>query len=235
MCGRYTLATPDWVEADFSTHFPTLATAMRSPRYNVAPGQLILTLTRGTGGARVVEQMQWGIEAPWKGGPPQIINARDDKLAESRFWKPMVEARRCAIPADGFYEWKAAAQKGGKKQPFWFNRAGNEGFVFAGLYTAGLDQADPHNHAVIITVPPNDLIDGIFHRMPAMLRPEDVGQWLDGDADQALAALTIFPSTEMSARAVDRRVGNAASEGAELIAAVEPEPEVGGDAEPSLF
>jgi putative SOS response-associated peptidase YedK len=60
MCGRYKLQDPEWVEADFSTSFPTLSDAVRRPRFNVAPGQLVLAITRGEGG-RALEQMDWGI------------------------------------------------------------------------------------------------------------------------------------------------------------------------------
>src|SRR4051794_34796939 len=133
MCGRYKLQDPEWVEADFSTSFPTLSDAVRRPRFNVAPGQLVLAITRGADG-RALEQMDWGIEAPWKGGPPQIINARAEKIPESRFWKPMLEQRRCAIPADGFYEWRAL-ESGGRKQPYLFTRTGGAGFWLAGMYS----------------------------------------------------------------------------------------------------
>jgi putative SOS response-associated peptidase YedK len=230
MCGRYKLQDPDWVEADFSTSFPTLSDAVRRPRYNVAPGQLVLAITRGEGG-RALEAMGWGIEAPWKGGPPQIINARGEKLPESRFWKPMLETRRCAIPADGFYEWKAPADNGGPKRPYLFTRSGGEGYWFAGLYSKSRgDQPKAEHQCVIITVDPNELVEGVHDRMPAMLHAEQLDAWLGGETEEAFAELQPFPSKEMDALAIGRAIGNPRNEGPELIEPAEPE----GPAQPQL-
>lgn len=238
MCGRYTLTKPDWVEHDFHTSFPTLADTLRRPRFNVAPGQLVLALTRGSGPVSEsldAKAMKWGIEAPWRGGPPQMVNARVEKLQSSRLWKSLLEGGRCAIPADGFYEWRAAAAKGGKKQPFWFTRGGGEGFVFAGLFAPNRDDAEQPNQCVIITVEPNELVEDVHNRMPAMLRPEDVELWLGGEVDDALAALRPFPSTEMTARPVGRNVGSASNEGAALIERIELTDGDETSAGPSLF
>lgn len=233
MCGRYTLAVPDWFEHDFGTSFPSLGDTLRRPRFNVSPGQMVLTLTRPATGVRVGEVMKWGVEAPWKGGPPQMINARSEKLATSRLWKSMLQSGRCAIPADGFFEWRAAAAKGGSKQPIWFSRLDQEPFLFAGLYRSALEDGEP-NQCVIITVEPNELVEDVHDRMPAMLHPDRVDDWLTGDVDDALAALTPFPSTQMTARPVGTAVGSPRNEGPELIEPIIEMPESGG-AEQSLF
>ncbi|MGB0871824.1 MAG: SOS response-associated peptidase [Solirubrobacterales bacterium] len=239
MCGRYTLTKPDWVEHDFHTSFPTLADSLRRPRFNVAPGQLVLALKRRGGGPNSesfdAESMRWGVEAPWKGGPPQMINARAEKLQSSRVWKSMLEGGRCAIPADGFYEWRAAEKKGARKQPFWFSRSGGEGFMFAGLSTPDPTDCERPFQCTIITVEPNELIEGVHDRMPAMLHRRDVGRWLGADLDDALALLQPFPSVEMTARAVGGAVGSAANDDASLIEPVNLAETVGADAEPPLF
>lgn len=220
MCGRYKLQNPDWVEADFSTTFPTLSDAVRRPRYNVAPGQMVLAVRGGEG--RALEEMKWGIEATWKGGPPQMINARGEKLAGSRFWKPLLENGRCAIPADGFYEWKTPQGAGGKKQPYLFTRETGEGFWFAGLCSPSRSE-EADNECVIITVDPNELVEGVHDRMPAMLRESQLDSWLGGDTESAFAVLTPFPSVEMSALPIGRAIGNSNNEGPELIEPAEPE------------
>lgn len=221
MCGRYTLTKPDWFEHDFHSIRPTLADAVRRPRYNVAPGQMVLALTRPAGGARVGEAMHWGIEANWPGGPPQLINARGEKLAGSRFWQPMLEDGRCAIPADGFYEWKKSGSK--QKQPIWFTREGREPFWFAGLCKPAPDGNEADHACVIITVDPNELVEDVHDRMPAMLNPEEVDQWLTGSVDDAVKLLDPYPSTAMAATAVSRAVGNANNEGPELVEPATPE------------
>lgn len=224
MCGRYKLQDPEWVETDFSSVFPTLADAVRRPRYNVAPGQLVLAVTSGASG-RALEQMRWGVEMPWKEGPSQMINARAEKIAESRFWQPMLESGRCALPADGFYEWKAATP-GARKQPHLFTRTGGERFWLAGLATpvqGDRSRAECSNKCVIVTVAPNELVADAHDRMPAMLDDAGVETWLAGDEAEALAALTTFPAADMTAVPIGRAIGNAAAEGPELIAPVEPD------------
>lgn len=224
MCGRYKLQNPDWVEADFSNTFPTLATAVRGPRYNVSPGQLVLAISRGDGSGRVLEQFNWGVESNWRGGPPMLINARGEKLEGSRFWGPMVEHGRCAIPADGFYEWRAPEPGQRDKQPFLFTRTGGEGFWFAGLLGKAPAGAETARGCVIITVDPNELVEDIHDRMPAMLDADGVTAWLEGDSREALATLQPYPSTQMTALAIGRAIGNSNNEGPELIEPVEPEP-----------
>lgn len=226
MCGRYKLQDPEWVEADFSTTFPTLSDEVRRPRYNVAPGQLVLAVS-GNREAHKLEQMFWGIEAQWKGGPPQLINARGEKLAGSNFWRPLLAEGRCAIPADGFYEWK----DGKPKQPYLYTRSGGEPWYFAGLFDRASRVQDADNACVIVTVEPNELVEDVHDRMPAMLRRSEVDEWLGGDVDGALAALRSFPSTEMSALAIGRAIGNSKNEGPELIEPATPE----GPATASLF
>lgn len=216
MCGRYKLQHLDQVGRDFPADFAALSAAVRRPRFNVAPGQLVLGLREHNGG-RTLEQLRWGVAASWSDGPRQIINARSEKLASSRFWKPMLEQGRRALPADGFYEWRASAVRGEPKQPYLFSRDDHSGFWLAAVATAAHDDDEASSACAVITVTPNELVADVHDRMPAMLDAAGLGQWLTGDAGEALAALRPFPSTAMTARPVDRRIGNAAAEGESLI------------------
>lgn len=227
MCGRYTLAKPDWFEHDFGTSFATLSDAVRRPRFNIAPGQLVLAIAHPQGSARVAETMKWGVEAPWKGGPPQMINARAEKLATSRLWKSMLENGRCALPADGFYEWRKPENNGGRKQPYWFSRADGEPFLLAGLFRESSDADE--RQCVVITVEPNELVEDVHDRMPAMLHPDRVDDWLEGDAEEALQALVPFESTQMTARRIGSAVGNVSNDSPELIESI------GDQSDESLF
>lgn len=226
MCGRYTLLHQQWVEAVFGADLGKLPDVLRSSRYNVAPGQLVLALARG-GGGRVAEAMHWGIAPNWKGGPAQLINARADQLGRSRFWRPLLEHGRCAILADGFYEWRAVAG-GAPKQPFWFSRADGEGFAFAGLCrAAGRAEDRNERECAIVTVDANDLVSAIHDRMPAMLDAAGVEAWLGEDLGAALAAPRPLDSVAITARPVSTAVNAVANDGPRLLEAVLPaaEPE----------
>lgn len=220
MCGRYTLLHHQWVEDVFGADLGKLPDVLRAPRYNVAPGQMVLALSRA-GAGPVAEAMHWGIEPNWRGGPSQLINARAEKLGESRFWRPLLEHGRCAIPADGFYEWRAAG--GGPRQPYWFSRADGEGFAFAGLCRRRERQDEPRtSECVIVTVDANELVAAIHDRMPAMLNPAGVEAWLGGDADEALAAPRPLDSIAMNARPVSMAVNAVVNDGPRLLEAVPP-------------
>lgn len=67
--------------------------------------------------------MMWGLVPPWHSGITAsghrltTNNARLEGLAESKLYKPALEAdRRCIILCDGFYEWNKT--KDGQKQPY---------------------------------------------------------------------------------------------------------------------
>lgn len=219
MCGRYTLLHQQWVESVFGADLGKLPDVLRAPRYNVAPGQMVLALTRG-GGGPVAEAMHWGIEPNWKGGPSQLINARAEKLGESRFWRPLLEHGRCAIPADGFYEWRTVAG-GAPKQPYWFSRADGEGFAFAGLCRRpDRNEERGERECAIVTVDANDLVTAVHDRMPAMLDTAGAEAWLGGDLDAALAVLWPLDSVAMSARPVSTAVNAVANDGPRLLEAV---------------
>lgn len=142
-----------------------------------------------------------------------MINARAEKLASSRLWESMLES--------------------GRKQPIWFSRLEQEPFVFAGLYRPAAGDSEP-DQCVIITVEPNELVEDVHDRMPAMIRPELMDDWLDGDVESALEALHPFPSTDMTARTVGKAVGSPRTEGPQLIEPVAADA-LTDDSEQSLF
>ncbi len=216
MCGRYTLHQQQWVDTLLAGEIGVVPAELRGPRFNIAPGQMVLTIQR-TGVRAVAESMHWGIETSWRAGPSRLINARAEKLEESRFWRPLLEHGRCAIPADGFFEWRTI--EGAGKQPYWFGRDDGEPFAFAGLCRTGDDQS---RSCVIVTVEANDLVAGVHDRMPAMLDRLGVDAWIGEDAGEALAALAPYPSARMTARPVSRAVNRADADGPGLIEAVDP-------------
>ncbi len=59
------------------------------------------------------------------------FNARIETIAMSRLYREALHHRRCAIFADGCYEWHKEAD--GSKTPVWIYREDKEPFVFAGL------------------------------------------------------------------------------------------------------
>ncbi len=57
------------------------------------------------------------------------FNARIETIATSRVYRDALEKRRCAIFADGYFEWHK--EPNGSKTPVWIFRKDEQPFVFA--------------------------------------------------------------------------------------------------------
>src|SRR3954447_6307149 len=129
MCGRYLItSTPEAMRALFryleQPNFPA--------RYNVAPTQPI-PIVRLWEGQRQFTLVRWGFLPAWAKDPKGfslLINARGDTALHKPAFRNAMKRRRCLVPADGFYEWKA---EGKDKRPHAvLPRAGGP-IAFAGL------------------------------------------------------------------------------------------------------
>ena len=237
MCGRYSLTTP--VEEmrrlfGFAGPAPNLG-----PRYNIAPTQDISVVRRadadeasaeGTGG-RMLAALRWGLVPSWARDPamgPRLINARAETVAQKPAFRAAFEARRCLIPADGFYEWRRSGRNGRGREPYRICLADEAAFAFAGLWELwiGPDGAALESCAVI-TCDANALVAPIHDRMPVILDPADHAAWLgEGgiSAADAQALLRPFPAGAMRAYPVSTRVNSPRNDDARCFAPREDAP-----------
>ena len=126
----------------------------------------------------VAEFQRWGIHNP-RGG--LVINARAETVCDKAMFRRSMVARRCVIPASGYYEWDAGSHK------CLFRRVGSD------LYMAGIDdREDEENRFVVLTTAPNTTVRDIHDRMPLILTHEQVRPWLT-DPQAALQLLTQVP------------------------------------------
>jgi putative SOS response-associated peptidase YedK len=208
MCGRFVSAgSPDRIAAYFDSVLPTEVVAdSLGENYNVAPTQDIYALV-GTGGAARLDAFHWGLVPSWakdrKIGS-KMINARAETLAEKPSFKTLFRSKRCIVPMDGFYEWKAGVAGGpanarGKllKQPMYIHRADGDPLAVAGLWSRWKDPDDAEGRylhsATVITTAANRMMSPIHDRMPAILPASKWLTWLDPANDDldALAQLLI--------------------------------------------
>jgi putative SOS response-associated peptidase YedK len=202
MCGRFTLRTPSSVLIE---HFDLDVRGDRQlslfePRYNIAPTQEILVVrTDQRGGERSAAMQRWGLIPSWAKEPisgPPLINARAETLADKPTFRAAFRARRCLIPADGFYEWQQPMGGGhGTKQPYYIHRPDSGPFAFAGLWetwkpkTASNSGESPLviESCAIVTTAANSKLCPLHDRMPVILAPVDYALWLDGDVQDPAA------------------------------------------------
>jgi putative SOS response-associated peptidase YedK len=253
MCGRYVSArSPQELAPLF--HVPDVpAKETLAPNWNVAPTDDVwAVLERAPRGQRsseaVVERelrpLRWGLVPSWakelKIGD-RMINARAETVASKPAYRRAFANKRCLIPADGFYEWRAPSGSGDgttsggqkpRKQPYFIHRKDGEPLAFAGLWEVwkvpdGVDGVGGDDgwlrSCVIVTTTANDLMAPIHDRMPVILPESAWEQWLDPDEHDvdALAKLLV-PAAEglLEAYPVSTSVNNARNTGPELARAV---------------
>ena len=112
MCGRFAITLPvdamaRLFDAMTSNELPNV------PNYNICPTNQVHVIYRTDSDRRLV-QMRWGFIPKWykkPSGGPLLINARSETLEKLPAFAEACRARRCLIPATGFFEW-TKTQKG---------------------------------------------------------------------------------------------------------------------------
>lgn len=225
MCGRYTLTSaPAAIRALFQyddrPNFPA--------RFNIAPTQPI-AIVRLVDGKRQFALVRWGLLPSWVKDPKSfslLINARGETAADKPAFRAAMKRRRCLIPADGFYEWKAY---GDRKQPFYIHARDGEPMAFAGLWETWTGpNGEEVDTAAIVTTEANATLASIHDRMPVILRPEAFDQWLGAgtlasgadaksDLDHALALIKPAPGDLLEAYPVSTQVNRVANDNPKLL------------------
>ena len=252
MCGRFAVTTDPKLLAEKIQAIDEATSAQKDgpgPNYNVAPTTTIATVvTRHTEpddeATRRVRLMRWGLIPPWvKAGPdgapdgkgPLLINARAEKVTSSPAFRASAKSKRCLVPMDGYYEWRANADTAGKKSPktpFFMHRAGGEPLFAAGLWsvwrasgkTDKHDDAPPLLSCTIITTDAVGPLGHIHDRMPLVMAERDWDRWLDPDRPLDEDLLTVRADlSHLEIREVSTLVNNVRNNGPELIEPAEPQ------------
>jgi putative SOS response-associated peptidase YedK len=197
MCGRYDLHTSvhellRLLRARLGTEAP--------PSYNVAPTRAVAAVREAEPGDREVVTLRWGLVPAWSKGPDSrysMINARAETIASKPAYRSAFRARRCLIPANGFYEWRQSA---GGKQP-WYITVGDttEPFLMAGIWERWRDADGVQlESCAIVTTQANSAVREIHERMPVILELPVAEQWLD-PSEKDPAVLTAIAQTPLAA------------------------------------
>lgn len=161
------------------------------PRYNIAPGQDVLTLVEASG----MQSMRWGIipvgRKNARGRPVMetIVNARSETVFEKSAFSDL---GRCLVPASGWYEWTGKA----RRKTAWRIRPAAGGIlVFAGVCDiwrapGGIELAQ----VATLTCPPSPDVAQIHDRMGVIVRPEDFDTWLTGDVTRVRDLMIPLPA-----------------------------------------
>ncbi|UJF35287.1 SOS response-associated peptidase [Paenibacillus hexagrammi] len=219
MCGRYTI-TVTLEELILRYHIDSVTTPYHRPKYNVAPGQLVMAIVND-GEKNRLGELKWGLIPGWAKDEKiayQTINARAETLTDKPAFRASFQRKRCLIPADSFYEWKGS---GKQKQPMRIVMKSRTLFSFAGLFDTWVSPEGTRiSTCSIVTTTPNRLVAGIHDRMPVILNPEDESIWLNRsltNPSELQHLLKPYPEDEMMAYPVSNRVGNVRNDDEQCI------------------
>jgi len=221
MCGRYTLTLS--LEALQKT-FPNVKFHIEhTPRFNIAPTQMIPAIREDIEGNLRADLLKWGLIPSWSKDESigfRLINARAETLSEKPAFRKALISRRCLIPADGFFEW-VNVEDSKNKLPIYFLLKSKAVFAFAGLWeTWKSPQNVEINSATIITTEPNAIVGQFHSRMPVILPTEAYMNWLTSrpiSPNELQLLLKPYPDVEMDCYPVSPLANNAKYDNPELI------------------
>ena len=182
MCGRFTITHPNEALAALFDAVPG-NDLPPVPNYNVCPTNPVAVVTSEAG--RRLRAMRWGFIPAWYKAPndgPLIINARADTVAVKPAFRDAVRARRCLVPASGFYEWRAGEK--GARLPWYFTRSDGAPMALAGVWQRWQDI----DTVAIVSTGAGPGMAGLHHREPVILEPDAWPLWL-GEAGHGAAVL----------------------------------------------
>jgi putative SOS response-associated peptidase YedK len=120
-----------------------------------------------------------------------IFNTRIEQAAQRPLWRESFAQRRCVVPTSGFFEWQHKGGTGAsRKQKLLFTWPDEPVLYLAGIYRSFGAPADTDTPAVIqavsalhdrfsiMTTAANASISDVHDRMPVVLRPAEVKEWL---------------------------------------------------------
>lgn len=179
---------PDWPARPVSAH-PGVAAPIITARFDTACPERI-----GEGSLEARELI-WGYEAPW--APRQLVfNTRLDGAAKP-LWCDSMLHRRCLIPCRSFFETSDAetvsSPKTGRpiKQRYKFGLSDGGSMLIGGIWQ--------NDRFSMITTEPNVDMAPIHHRMPLIVRPNEVRLWFGPDfqtlADRSAVRLEVLSET----------------------------------------
>jgi len=181
MCGRYQIAMEeDIIEIreildEINERYKNKPDLSAMKTGEIFPTETAPVLVSGNGRPQA-ELMRWGL-GKWN-NKGVIINARSETALEIKSFRSSLLNRRCVVPTTGFYEWK---KREGGKTKYLFRLPETKMLYLAGFY----DITPAHNAFAIMTTAANPFISSYHDRMPLILTPDVIWQWLT-DRDFAL-------------------------------------------------
>jgi putative SOS response-associated peptidase YedK len=223
MCGRtvFTLSRSrvNRVSGANADHLPDYVDV---PKYNQCPQtQMVVLFRDSVGNRRELRMMRWGLKPRFETTQHlNTINARVEGVRTSKLYSRLIDTQRCVVIVDGYYEW---TQTTTPHQPYLIRymdsvpelavasatkaqistvSTQSTGSILpektSPLFLAGLyDQQDEFTFT-ILTTESTGPASHVHDRMPMLLSPESLEEWLSGSSFDEVAGFLIKENKRMS-------------------------------------
>ena len=183
---------------------------------------------------------RWGLVPSWAKDPgigSKMINARSESVLEKPAFRKATRSRRCAVPADGYYEWKGEGPQASSPTTCTRRTAGplSSPGSMSGGRTRPRPTGDPERWMLSTSImttdsPPEGYAGGMLaeltalhDRVPLPMDRATMQAWLDPHADDAAALVGLVRAGAHDVAegwtidAVGTAVGNVKNDSPELI------------------
>lgn len=209
MCGRYALKTS---VPEIARILGAETNAEFAPSYNVAPSRHVPVCRASAEGRRELSLLRWGLVPHWAkelSDRYRMINARAETVADKPAFRGPFRSRRCLVPADGYFEWKAGPER---KQPYFIHRNDDSPVFLAGLWDRWEKGQDGSlDSFAIVTTSASERLSSVHDRMPVILDPDDHEAWLNPELKNPKDLLSLLkpnPGKELLLTPVSTFVNN---------------------------
>jgi putative SOS response-associated peptidase YedK len=232
MCGRITQKSPpDQLGLTIIMGTPDDPRVLKAretewvPRYNGAPGQehWVIRQNHKTG-ERSLDRLWWGLIPSWSkdiGRKP--INAKAETVASLPMFRDAYRLRRCILPIDNFFEWKAI--NGARaKQPYAIAMQDGQPFGVGAIWENWKHPGTQNwiRTFAVITCPANEVVEAIHDRMPVILPAAAYDRWLSCVEPDPRDLLVPYAADRMTVWPISTRVNAVANDDADLLAPFDP-------------
>jgi len=176
MCGRFEnkqvpFEVIDALEAE-GYEIEDRTEGQKYPAEDIRPTNKIMTIVKNDK-KLALTTTKWGIKFSDKS--PLIFNSRIETIKSKKFWTGLFEKNRAVVPMTAFYEWPKVNNK--KVQHKIYLKDIPLFYVAAILFVKEGEVCTS-----LITVPPNEFMEGVHNRMPVILDLKKALSFLNNSA-----------------------------------------------------
>jgi putative SOS response-associated peptidase YedK len=176
-------------------------------------------------GERTLVRLWWGLIPHWckdRDGGRKSINAKAETVASLPTFRDAYKRRRCLVPIDNFFEWRAI--NGLKpKQPYAIGMKSGEPFALAGIWENWQRPSTGEwiRTFAILTTNANELVGPIHDRMPVIIPPGSYDRWLSTLDPAPRDLLVPYPAAPMTIWPISTWVNKPENDDASILERVD--------------